>query len=200
MPSPEASRENLQKAKAVGRPPRPWRSQAESRAIRMITWHWRLGHGPWCSGRALARWLGVSHTYVQKLTRTISRNENDFLREVARYGVPTVERLRSARQESRQQRERGLLRKQRHWKSVEYRIGDTVLHGFVPTTPNAATLAADTPFVPDAPTPTIQSQGKPDYNAMHMWNLRMKGVSENRMRSFRPARATRWRFRHGVRD
>ena len=91
---------NLEKARANWRPPRPWRSRAESRLIRLITWQWLLGHGPWCSGRALARWLGVSHTYIQKLTRTRSRNESDFLREVAYSGLPTNEGLRRAREES----------------------------------------------------------------------------------------------------
>jgi hypothetical protein len=195
MPSPETSRENLQKAKAAGRPPRPWRSHAESRAIRMFIWHWHLGHGPWCSGRALARWLGVSHTYIQKLTRTLPRNESDFLREVAHFGPPSIEGLRRARQESHRQRERGLLRTQRRWKAVEYRLGDTVLRDFVPTAPNAATLVANDPFLPNAPTSAFHGSRKLDYNAIHMWNLRMNGVSENGTRPLRPARATRWRFR-----
>jgi hypothetical protein len=199
MPSPETSSENLQKAMAAGRPPRPWRSQAESRAIRMITWQWHLGHGPWCSGRALAEWLGVSHTYIQKLTRTLARSESDFLREVAHFGPPTIEELRRAREESRQQRERGLLRTQRRWKAVEYRIGNTVVRDFVPTTPNAATLAANTSFLPDAPSPTIQSQGKLDYNAVHMWNLRMNAASENGTRPFRSSRPIRWGSGRGFR-
>jgi hypothetical protein len=119
--------------------------------IRLITWQWLLGHGPWCSGRALARWLGVSHTYIQKLTQTLSRNESDFLREVAYSGLPTIEGLRRAREESRQQRERGLLRTQRRWKTVEYEIGDTVVSDFVSTKPNGAILVANNPFLPEAP-------------------------------------------------
>jgi hypothetical protein len=194
MPSPETSRENLKQAKARWRPPRPWRSRSESRLIRSFVWHWHLGRGPWCSGRALARWLGVSHTYVQKLTRTLSKNEGGFLREVvARHGIPTKEGLRDAREKSRQQRERGLLRSQRRWKTVEYRIGETVLRNFVPTKPNAATLVANNPLLPDAPTPENTSPGRIDYNAMHMWNLRMNGQREKAMRPWRPARRTRWR-------
>ena len=154
MPSREASLRNLARAKANWRPPRPWRSRSESRLIRSFVWHWCLDHGPRCSGRALARWLGVSHTYVQKLTRLLSRNENDFLREVAFRGIPTVEGLRRAREESRQQRERGLLRTQRRWRTVEHRIGNTVLRDVVPIKPNAATLVANIPFLADAPTPT----------------------------------------------
>jgi hypothetical protein len=181
----------LQKAKAVGRPPRPWRSRSESRLIRTFAWHWLLGRGPWCSGRALARWLGVSHAYIQKLTRILSRNESDFLREVAQLGLPTIAGLRRAREESRQQRERGLLRSQPRWKSMEYKIGDTVVHGFVPTKPNAATLVANNPLLPDAPTPTIPSQKNVDYNAIHMWNLRMNAEREKAMRPWRRARRIR---------
>jgi hypothetical protein len=154
MPSREASLRNLEKARANGRPPRPWRSQSESRLIRRFTWHWHLGHGPWCSGRALARWLGVSHTYIQKLARTLPRNESDFLREVAHFGPPTTEGLRRAREESKQQRERGLLRRQPRWKTVEFRFGNKAVRDFVPTKPNAATLVANDLFLPDAPGPT----------------------------------------------
>lgn len=192
MPSRQSSLQNLAKARLRWRSPRPWRCQTESRVIRMITWHWYLGHGPWCSGRALARWLGVSHTYIQKLTRTLPRNEDDFLREVAHFGVPTADALRRAREESRQQRERGLLRRQPLWRTVEYRIGSTVVRDFVQTKPNAATLVANDPLLPAAPTPATPSQGKLDYNAMHMWNLRMYGEREKAMRAWRPVRRRRW--------
>jgi hypothetical protein len=191
MPSREASLQNLAKARLRWRAPRPWRGRAESRLIRLFAWHWHLGRGPWCSGRALARWLGVSHTYIQKLTRTLSRDENDFLQEIARHGIPTVEGLRRAREESRHERERGFLRTQRRWKTVEHKIGNTVLRDFVPTEPNAVTLVANNPFIPDAPTPTIP--GRLDYNAIHMWNLRMSAAHEATMRPWRPVRRIRWR-------
>ena len=189
MPSRESSLRNLEKARANARPSRPWRSRSESRLIRSFAWQWHLGHGPCCSGRALARWLGVSHTYIQKLKRVLSRRESDFLREVAYSGPPTVEGLRRAREVSRQQRERGLLRRQRRWKTVEYKFGNTVVRDhFVPTEPNAATLVANNPFLPDEPTPTIS--GKIDYNAMYMWNLRMYAAHEAATRPWRPIR---WR-------
>jgi hypothetical protein len=191
MPSREASLRNLAIARSRWRRPRPWRSRAESRVIRLYAWQWLLDHGPWCSGRALARWLGVSHTYIQKLVRELSRNEADFLRAVANCGPPTIEGLRCAREESRQQRESGLLRRQRRWKTVEYKIDRTVVRGVVPTEPNAATLVANNPFLPDAPTPAIP--GKLDYNAMHMWNLRMYAAHEAAPRLFRPVRRIRWR-------
>jgi len=190
MPSREASLTNLAIARLRWRRPRPWRSYSESRLIRTFVWHWYLGHGPWCSGRALARWLGVSHTYIQKLTRTLPKNESDFLREVDHSGPPTTEALRRAREESRQQRERGLLRRQPCWKTVEYKIGSSVVRDFVPTKPNAATLVANDPFLPNAPTP---SEDKLDYNAMHIWNLRMNREREKAIRPWHPARRTRWR-------
>jgi hypothetical protein len=193
MPSHESSMRNLAKAKARWRAPRPWRSESESRLIRIFAWHWHLGHGPWCSGRALARWLGVSHTYIQKLTRTLSRNESDFLREVAYSGLPSVEGLRRAREESQQQREYGWLRTQPRWKAVQIKIGNNVVRDFVPTKPNAATLVANNPVLPDAPTPTNPSHKKMDYNAIHMWNLRINSEREKAMRPWRPGRRTRWR-------
>jgi hypothetical protein len=154
----------------------------------MITWQWHLGHGPWCSGRALARWLGVSHTYIQKLARTLSGDEGDFLQEARYYGPPSVERLRRAREESRQQRERGFLRTQPRWKWIELDIGGRIVRDRVPTKPNSATLVANNPFLPDAPIPTSPSQGKPDYNAIHMWNLRMNAEREKPTRSWGRAR------------
>ncbi len=193
MPSRESSLRNLQKARAIGRPPRPWRSRSESRLIRSFAWQWHLGRGPWCSGRALARWLGVSHTYVQKLTRTLPRSESDFLREVARHGVPTKEALRDAREKSRQQRERGLLRTQPRWKKVEYRFGDTLLRDFVPTKPNAATMVANNPFLPDAPASAIPKNGKSDYTAMYMWHLRIGAERAKVTESWRPPRPSWWR-------
>lgn len=70
MPSPEASRRNLQKARACWRPPQ------RSEGIKHLVWHWHISTAPKDSGRALARPLGVSHTYVRKLVRK-------FLRETA---------------------------------------------------------------------------------------------------------------------
>lgn len=191
MPSSETSRINLQKAKAAGRPPRRWRSVSESRLIRLYVWKWHLGRGPWCSGRALAKWLGVSHTYVQKLSRTLSRNESDFLREVPYSGQPTIDRLRLAREESRRQRERGWLRTQRRFKLVKFKVGDNVLPWWVPTKPNAATLVANNPYLPEAPKPANPSESKPDYNAMHMWNLRIQGEREKAMGPWQATRRTR---------
>jgi hypothetical protein len=193
MPSREASLRNLARARANGRPPRPWRSRAESQAIRMFVWQWLLGHGPWCSGRALARWLGVSHTHIQKLSRTLSRDENDFLRKVRYFGAPSIDGLKRAREESRQQRERGFLRTQPRLKWVEFNIGGTIVRDCVPTKPNAATLAAQNPCVSDAPASSGRTKAPPDYLAMYLWQLKMNAAREQPDERRRPTPvARRW--------
>jgi hypothetical protein len=193
MPSCEASRRNLVIARSRWRRPKPWRSQRESRVIRLYVWQWLLGHGPWCSGRALAGWLGISHTYVQTLVRSMPRDENIFLREIAHSEPPSVESLRCARAESRHYRERGLLRSQPRWKAVEYRIGSTILRDVVPTKPNAATTAANNPFVPNAPGPTNPERAKPNYNAMYIWNLRVNAARSNSTEPWQQPGRRRWR-------
>ncbi len=65
MPSPNASRRNLHKARARWRPPE------RSEGIKHLVWEWHISAAPKESGRALARRLGVSHTYVRKLVRKL---------------------------------------------------------------------------------------------------------------------------------
>jgi hypothetical protein len=81
---------------------------------------------------------------------------------------------------------------------VEYKIGNTVVRDFVPTKPNVATLVANNPFLPDAPTPAKPSQGKLDYNAMHMWNHRMN-AERDRANGMIHTRRRRWRPGMGFR-
>jgi hypothetical protein len=69
MPSYESSMRNLAKARARWRPPRPWRSTDESRMIRRYVFVWYTGRGSKPSGRAWAKQLGISHTWLQKLVR-----------------------------------------------------------------------------------------------------------------------------------
>jgi hypothetical protein len=64
---------------------------------------------------------------------------------------------------------------------------------FVPVRHNAATLVANNPFLPDAPTPAIPSQGNLDYNVIHMWNLRMNAERENATTPRRHGLRGRWR-------
>jgi hypothetical protein len=131
MPSLEASLRNLARARAKWRPPRPWRSDSESRVIRRLTWQWFSGQEPCCSGRELARRLSVSHTYVQKLAREFAVDSSKMLRQTGRavraYGMASIsadgriqvpceprsanfEQLKEAQKMSRKLRERGWLR------------------------------------------------------------------------------------------
>ena len=73
---------NLQKALSSPRyhQPRPWRSRQETNAIKRLVWLWFSHNGPGAtkeSGRALTRYLGVSHTYVQKLSRKFARDPRE---------------------------------------------------------------------------------------------------------------------------
>lgn len=146
-----------------------------------------LGYGPNCSGRALAQWLGVSHTYIQKLTRTLSRHDGDFLREMPYSGPPTLEELREAREESREQRTQGLLRRPRRWKAVECKIGDTAVRAFVPTKPSLGTLAADSPLR-DTPTLSNSNTRKLDHQAIYTWHLRINAERKKLSTRWRPGR------------
>lgn len=186
MPSPEASRRNLELAKACGRPPRPWRSSAESRLIRLFVWQWLLGRGPRCSQRALARWLVVSHTYVQKVSRTLPRDEHEFLREARGYGgPPTLASLQLARDESRQLRQSGSLRRPRLHKRVEYRIGDQVVSWFVKSKPSVIGLGEDNPV---SPPPTDNAHEK--FNSAIFETMRLARLKELWMQNEAARRAT----------
>ena len=152
MPSPETSRRNLQKARARWRQPRPWRSYQETRVITRLVWQWFKYQGPRkSSGRAVGRWLGVSHTYIQKLVREFAIDPSNMQREERIYGPATFERLRHAQEETRKEKERGWLRRPRLWKTVEFKVGDNVLRAVVPTKAGAGAVAAHNAVPPDAP-------------------------------------------------
>ncbi len=118
MPSPQASRRNLERARAVRGPywrqPRPWRCSEESRLIRLLVWQvwWNAQKYQIraSSGRALARKLGVSHTWVQRLLREVRANPEKLQREVRLRGLATMELLSMAQEKSRELRGRGELR------------------------------------------------------------------------------------------
>jgi hypothetical protein len=109
MPSYESSMRNLEKARTVGRPPRPWRSNQESRMIRRFAFQWFTGSNK-PSGRAWARALGISHTWLQKLVREFTADPRKMWRLQAANGDPQFKDLIRAREYSRQMRERGELR------------------------------------------------------------------------------------------
>jgi hypothetical protein len=110
MPSYESSMRNLAKARAMGRPPRLWRSSDESRMIRRYVFLWYTGRGTKPSGRAWAKQLGISHTWLQKLVRRFQTDPSQMYREARRCGDPTFAQLTRARESTRRMREQGELR------------------------------------------------------------------------------------------
>jgi hypothetical protein len=92
----------LEKARAVERPPRPWRSSGESRLIRRYVFLWYTGGSKKPSGRDWARQLGISHTWLQKLVRRFQADPNEMWRLQAAKGDPQFKDLIRAREYSRQ--------------------------------------------------------------------------------------------------
>ncbi len=118
----DASIRNLQKARASKkwRPPRPWRSEEEGHMIRRFVLQWltcRNRSKP--SGRAWARQLGISHTWLQKLVREFTADPNE-MRRLQAEGDPTVAQLSLAREYTQQMREGGELRLSRRAKWAKF--------------------------------------------------------------------------------
>ena len=111
MPSPETSRQNLQKAKANWRAPLPWRSVQETQLIKVLAWRWCKMKEPQCGGRQIARWLGVSHTYIQKLVREFSGDTRNIVQQQRAYGQASFADLKRAQEETARIREAGWLRR-----------------------------------------------------------------------------------------
>jgi len=126
----EARLANIKKARAARkRAPLPWRSLAESRVIERLVWQWWLstkpssvpnsssssakgGKGkekPWAKYR-VARFLGVSHTWVNKLVRRFEADPERTRRRMTAFAPATFEKLREARAETLWQREHNRLR------------------------------------------------------------------------------------------
>lgn len=108
----DASMRNLRKARAseAYHFPRPWRSKEEALMVRRLALQWytcRDRNKP--SGRAWARALGVSHTWLQKLRRRFVVNP-DEVRRLQAYGDPTSAQLSRAQEYTRRMRGRGELR------------------------------------------------------------------------------------------
>jgi len=108
-----AAMSNLDKAMLHWRRPRPWRSKAESAVIKRLVWLWFNHCGPGQTRESIhgvARTLGISRSYVQKLIRIFERNPSEMQRADQQYGPATIAQLSRAQDETRRQRERGLLR------------------------------------------------------------------------------------------
>jgi hypothetical protein len=111
MPSRESSLRNLEKARAKWRPPRPWRSSQESQMIRRFVFQWftsRDRNRP--SGRAWARGLGISHTWLQKLVREFKADPTKMWRLQRAKSDPKFAEFSRGQEYCRQMTERGELR------------------------------------------------------------------------------------------
>jgi hypothetical protein len=120
MPSYESSMRNLAKAKARWRPPRPWRSPDESRMIRRYVFVWYTGRWSKPSGRAWAKQLGISHTWLQKLVKEFTADPSKMYQEGRRCGEPTYAQLTRTREHTRRMREQGELRGSRLAKVADF--------------------------------------------------------------------------------
>jgi hypothetical protein len=118
----DARRKNLAKAMASPRyhPPRPWRSEEEGHMIRRFVLQWmtcRDRSKP--SGRAWAKLLGISHTWLQKLVREFTADPYE-MRRLQAEGDPTLAQLSLAQEYTQQLRERGKLQLSRREKWVKF--------------------------------------------------------------------------------
>jgi hypothetical protein len=112
MPSYKASIRNLATARVTGRSPRPWRSDNEAHMIRRFVFRWlTCGDSSRPSGRAWARALGISHTWLQKLVRRFEADPTAMQQQAQECGHPTFAQLRRARERSDQMQDRGELRR-----------------------------------------------------------------------------------------
>ena len=95
-------------------PPRPWRSREETYVIKRLVWLWFGCCGPGQtreSIHSLARVLGVSRSYIQKLVRAFERDPSEMQQQDRRHGrAALLAQLEHARRETQRQRERGELR------------------------------------------------------------------------------------------
>lgn len=121
MPSYESSMRNLEKAQAKWRRPRPWRSSQESQMIRRYVFLWltcRDSKRP--SGRAWARQLSISHTWLQKLVRQFQVDPSKMYREARCLGDPSFAQLSRARELTQRMKEDGKLRSSRGAKWAKF--------------------------------------------------------------------------------
>jgi hypothetical protein len=202
MPSREASLRNLEKAReAWSHPPRPWRNYKEARVIKQLVWQWFNDREPgkW-SGRAVARWLGVSHTYVQRLVQEFRADPDMMWRIEATRGVVTLDHLEHARELTQRDRERGGLRLPRRWKLAECKIGNNSIRVAVPTkaeerrrAARASGRAPGPTYVPFHELP-LWAIGKPNYSPQSLWDsfaALKRATEENRSARFRRVRFAR---------
>jgi hypothetical protein len=116
---------NIQKARAARRrAPLPWRSGIESRLIEQLVWQWWQSPAPRWPAYRVARLLGVSHTWVNKLAKRFKSDPARFRRRHAPFSPATLEKLQRAREETLWRRQRGWLRGPIRLRRVRYTLDD----------------------------------------------------------------------------
>ena len=116
---------NIQKARAARRrAPLPWRSGIESRVIEQLVWQWWRSPAPKWPAYRVARLLGVSHTWVNKLAKRFKSDPARFRRRYFPFAPATLEKLQRARQETLWRRQHGWLRGPIRLRRVRYTLGD----------------------------------------------------------------------------
>lgn len=114
---------NIQKARAARRrAPLPWRSGLESRVIEQLVWQWWRSPAPKWAAVRVARLLGVSHTWVNKLAKRFAADPDRFRRRYAPFPPATLDKLERARQETAWHRAHGRLREPIRLRRVRYTL------------------------------------------------------------------------------
>jgi hypothetical protein len=87
---------------------------------------------PWARYR-VARFLGVSHTWVNKLVKRFEADPDRMRRKMAAFAPVSIEKLERAREETRRQRERGWLRGPIRYRRVKVTLQGRKRKVMVPT-------------------------------------------------------------------
>ena len=126
---------NIQKARAARRrPPLPWRSGLESQVIEQLVWQWwRSSELPKWPVYRVARLLGVSRTWIDKLVKRFRSDPDRFRRRYAPFPPATLDKLQRARQETLRQRQLGWLRGPIRFRRVHYTLGGKTHTARLPT-------------------------------------------------------------------
>jgi len=90
---------------------------------------------PWAKLR-VARFLGVSHTWVNKLVKRFEADPDRMRRKMAAFAPASIEKLERAREETRRQRERGWLRGPIRYRRVKVTLYGKKRKVMVPTKQN----------------------------------------------------------------
>lgn len=129
---------NIQKARAARRRlPLPWRSGRESQVIEQLVWQWWRSPQPRWPALRVARLLGVSHTWVNKLAKRFRSDPDRFRRRYAPFAPATLDKLLRARQETAWHREHGRLRGPIRLRHVRYTLNGKTRSARLPTKSSA---------------------------------------------------------------